>query len=31
MDQSPEQEVDVHHGLENTLIMLRTASSTGSR
>jgi len=23
MDQSPEQEVDVHHGLENTLIMLR--------
>jgi len=23
MDQSPEQEVDIHHGLENTLIMLR--------
>jgi len=23
MDQSPEQEVDLHHGLENTLIMLR--------
>ena len=23
MDQGPEQEVDIHHGLENTLIMLR--------
>ena len=23
MDQGPEQEIDIHHGLENTLIMLR--------
>jgi signal transduction histidine kinase len=31
MDQSPEQEVDLHHGLENTLIMLRYRLKHGIR
>jgi signal transduction histidine kinase len=31
MDQGPEQEIDIHHGLENTLIMLRYRLKHGVR